>query len=435
MKLICTIDTPEARRLAQAQAGTPVLLYHAKRAGVGSVGNPIRLDLRRWPDKVTQEALDLLSVALAVTAGDRLVRRDQTADKWTRDIDLVIPVSNPDRWTSIVPALLELLGFLTGDRWTLHFVGGGMTVHQLYDRRREWRRPARPAGDCVCLFSGGMDSFLGAAELVHKNRQPILVSHYQPGEQRLQGNLRETLGIRAANHFATNPNPVAVKGKLDTQQRARSFLFVALAAAIGSASIRLRSEDDRFDLFIPENGFIALNAPLSPARSSSCSTRTVHPRTVTWMRTILEQAGVPARLINPYAEETKGTITTRVVAAVPAVAARLSDTISCGAYRRNKYQQCGYCIPCLIRRAAFLAARQDDGTDYKVPSPAAAWRANPKWEQAEHLAAVEVALADEEAVLRRLRLTFKGVPLDQWATLEDVHTQGLHEVARVIQTL
>jgi hypothetical protein len=46
------------------------------------------------------------------------------------------------------------------------------------------------------------------------------------------------------------------------------------------------------------------------------------------------------------------------------LAAVASETVSCGHWKRFG-KQCGRCVPCLIRRAAFHAAGLSDGSDYQ----------------------------------------------------------------------
>jgi hypothetical protein len=43
-----------------------------------------------------------------------------------------------------------------------------------------------------------------------------------------------------------------------------------------------------------------------------------------------------------------------------------AETVSCGKWKRRN-QQCGRCVPCLIRRASLHAAGVPDGTDYQYP--------------------------------------------------------------------
>ena len=66
--------------------------------------------------------LDLLVLAAHVQAADtRISRSTESQDGWTREIRIVVPVSDPARWNTAIPLLQRLLNFLTGDRWTIGF--------------------------------------------------------------------------------------------------------------------------------------------------------------------------------------------------------------------------------------------------------------------------------------------------------------------------
>ena len=106
--------------------------------------------------------IDLLVLAAHVHAADtRISRTEQSQDSWTREIRLVVPVSDPARWDAAALTLRRSLDFLTGDRWTIGFRP----------------RPARfatiaqaappsliaPPFDSVSLFSGGLDSLIVCA--------------------------------------------------------------------------------------------------------------------------------------------------------------------------------------------------------------------------------------------------------------------------------
>jgi hypothetical protein len=66
--------------------------------------------------------IDLLVLAAHVHAADtRISRAEQSQDSWTREIRLVVPVSDPARWSCSTPTLKKSLDFLTGDRWTIGF--------------------------------------------------------------------------------------------------------------------------------------------------------------------------------------------------------------------------------------------------------------------------------------------------------------------------
>src|SRR5882762_7699665 len=66
--------------------------------------------------------IDLLVLAAHVQAADtRISRASESQDGWTREIRIVVPVSEPLRWNATTPLLRRLLNFLTGDRWSIGF--------------------------------------------------------------------------------------------------------------------------------------------------------------------------------------------------------------------------------------------------------------------------------------------------------------------------
>src|ERR1039457_5656569 len=68
----------------------------------------------------TEVGLDLLVVAAQVHAADtRTSRQTESQDSWTREIRLVVPVSDIARWANATGFLHRMLNFLTGDRWTI----------------------------------------------------------------------------------------------------------------------------------------------------------------------------------------------------------------------------------------------------------------------------------------------------------------------------
>ena len=64
---------------------------------------------------------ELLRLAAGAYCADKLALRRLTPDRWTRELLLDVPVSNPTQWQTVSTVLTEALDFLTGDRWTLAF--------------------------------------------------------------------------------------------------------------------------------------------------------------------------------------------------------------------------------------------------------------------------------------------------------------------------
>lgn len=63
----------------------------------------------------------------AVYASDVAVLRKNSADGWTRQIELDITLNDPVPWEANKAIAEEMLRVLSGDFWTLHFLHGGPT--------------------------------------------------------------------------------------------------------------------------------------------------------------------------------------------------------------------------------------------------------------------------------------------------------------------
>jgi hypothetical protein len=100
-------------------------------------------------------SVDLLVLAAHIHAADtRISRNTESQDNWTREIRLVVPVSDVARWTSVSGLLQQMLNFLTGDRWSFDF-----RVRPKGFDRIVAPLPlvvAKPPFDGVSLFSGGL---------------------------------------------------------------------------------------------------------------------------------------------------------------------------------------------------------------------------------------------------------------------------------------
>jgi hypothetical protein len=126
---------------------------------------------------------------------------------------------------------------------------------------------------------------------------------------------------------------------------------------IGNAVLAASFLGDGTPIVIPENGAIALNYPLTPARKGSLSTRTVHPHYIAVLGSVLDALGLRYPLINPYSLNTKGEMLQECKN--PALLqSTYADSASCGKRGHKEYwedkhsRQCGACVPCIYRRAA-----------------------------------------------------------------------------------
>lgn len=340
-----------------------VALYEAPASpGVPRIGGPILEAVRRLGVTPSAVSFDLLTVALAVTAADTFIRRAVASDVgWGRELHLSVPVGNPDALSAVSPLLREALGFLTGDRWRFEFREGGIAPPA---PMRHGAALNLRGVDSVSLFSGGLDSAIGVLDLVEQELHPLLVSHAYPADARKQIAIRHS-AFPSLPRFAANLRPCwPGSGGFDTTMRGRSFNFLALAAV--ASSVVAETSGNQVRLVVPENGFIAVNAPLSKRRIGSLSTRTTHPHFLRLMQGLFDTLGVPAHIDNPYEFRTKGEMVQqwRRSNAFSAIAA---ETVSCGKWKR-RHVQCGRCVPCLIRRASFHAASLPDPTPrYESP--------------------------------------------------------------------
>jgi hypothetical protein len=321
--------------------------------------------------RAAERAIDLVVLAALVNAGDTGVSRSINAqDGWTREIDLYVPVSAPEVWNNERRHVETLLKFLTGDRWRMLFRGRTDRTAALAVQ------PKRLAIDGlteVSLLSGGLDSLIGAIDTLADGKRPLFVSHYWDAETakaqtyilgmlQKQFTDQEIKSLRVRLGFDKNHLDT---GETEETQRGRSFLFYALAALAASAFDRSAAVN------IPENGLIALNVPLDPLRFGALSTRTAHPHFIAGMKRLAGAIGLSVGFSNPYRHMTKGEMVadcadraflTKVV----------GNSMSCSSpakarYKRLSPRHCGYCVPCLIRRASLRAGLGvDDPTLYTV---------------------------------------------------------------------
>ena len=323
---------------------------------------------------VPQPNIEFVRLAAAVVTADRSLPRQRQGSNWSqRQFELSIPVADPTQWQPIRERLQKLLGFLSGDEWTLGFAATQSPSETIA------AAPVQPPERAV-LLSGGADSAIGALmSRIELGEEPqALVSHFGPtilrpiqseiaaqiaaalpGEQ-----LHRQINFTRRNHQI---NGAAFANEYST--RARSLLFLALGLAVASVY--------GVPLWVPENGFASLNPPLGPDRRGSLSTRTTHPRLLAELPTLLAEIGVHADLANPFDKVTKGEMFRQAGDAIGDNAASnlLSSTHSCAHTGHRTLGlslrlQCGVCFGCTVRRAAFAASGLTDRTEYLTGLPA-----------------------------------------------------------------
>jgi hypothetical protein len=186
---------------------------------------------------------------------------------------------------------------------------------------------------------------------------------------------------------------------------------------------------------VPENGFIGINVPLIPARSGSLSTRTTHPLFVRLLSEIAMAVGVTNPIVNPLRMQTKGeALATCLRPDLLATTAPMS--VSCAHPTAGRWQRrpgpCGYCYPCLIRRASMHVVGLDDGADYVVDVLT----------DRDFLDSASVRPASLRATLAAIRrgsrptdiLRNGPAPIEGLMALADLHSRGLAELETWLRT-
>lgn len=316
-------------------------------------------------------SLDLCEIAAYVYLGDKAVPRGRY-EKWTRNLSYLIPVRNPELWDSVKEILINTLASLSGDNIEFNFVPKANLKYR-EDPSRLSKSPSFPESDCSCLFSGGLDSFAGAAYLIQEGRRPLFTSHYAGGSLKsVQGGLMTALRNGFGKDFhhcqyrvtsrpnKRTPNKYVCK---ESSHRARSFLFMSFATV--AAALRGLS-----DIFICENGVLSLNVPISDARKGSRSTRHAHPLFLfqfnQLINTLYERR---FNIQNPFFFWTKGE-EVKLLGATN-LYPMIKDTVTCWGYpnqtlRYPNSNHCGYCLPCIIRRISLITSEMEVYDDQYV---------------------------------------------------------------------
>lgn len=325
------------------------------------------------PRDFRREALDMLYISMMVFYADRKIRRSVQDDAWTRHIELHLPVLCLQKWDDNKETLTRALNFLTGDKWTLQFRNRSALTDEEshYKRAKHFYRNSVNSidTDTFCMLSGGLDSFIGAINLLTMGKRPIFVGNYNGGkgvsiyQNQVIRSLSSHFGISADYFFQFFAAP---RVGIEDSTRSRSILFFAHAIILASGM------GHHIELCIPENGVISLNIPLTVHRLGSLSTRTTHPYFISLLQRLLDGLDLDIKLTNPFQFQTKGEMMVNCLDR-QYLDSNYHLTMSCshpdqGRFKRDpKPSHCGVCLPCTIRRAAILKAGLVDSSSYRDP--------------------------------------------------------------------
>jgi hypothetical protein len=386
-----------------------------------------------------EDALDLLFVGAAVFGADTHISREQTSQNgWTREISLSLPVSDLERWNAIAPTLERTLRFLSGDYWSVSFRKRPAGIAKQVKLAKGKRTIDF---SCVSLFSGGLDSHIGAIDRLEDKHNPILVSHsWVTGASHHQQvclhKLKEAYPKRILHlpgriGFSAEAMPGATK---ENSERSRSFLFFSMAAVAASAL------GDGTTIYVPENGLISLNVPIDHLRLGSLSTRTTHPFVIARFNEILGSLGISAQLKNPYAFRTKGEMVGRC-ANLALLSKTITETMSCSSPGKRRWAglspgHCGHCVPCIIRRASLQDVAGGDPTIYAL-SDLRARKLDCNKAEGDHIRSFQLAIGKLGASMSRARVIIRkpGSLQDSEHAIDElagVFCRGIGEIERLL---
>ena len=383
--------------------------------------------LYQFPNFFSTEALDLFYISLMVYYADRKVLRKDSYDAWTRRFKIHMPVLELEKWNHNKDLLEETLAFLSGDIWKFEFRERNYNeVEKIFLKGFE-RTKKKYSPKEFCMLSGGLDSFIGAIDLLNDEKDIVFVSHYGGGKGVLQ--YQEKLKIQLKNKFMLNDNQflnfyaAPIKGVEDTT-RTRSFMFFAHAIILASGVGK------KMTLYIPENGLISLNIPLTNTRLGTSSTRTTHPYYMKSLQLLLDSLGIDVKLKNPYQFFTKGEMIENCKS--PSfLENNIDNTMSCSSPDQGRFNgettpsHCGTCLPCIIRRASIKRAYGTDKSyyrdkDFKTP------------QAINELKSYKISLLEFKDDNSKFKIQESGPINSDFANFAILYKRGMKELASVI---
>jgi hypothetical protein len=402
------------------------------RANVGFFGRTLPADVKRAGLEPSELLWDFAIIALSIAAADNAFnRKAESADGWTREIEVSICLNQPLIWLEHREKLESTFRFLTGDFWKLIFLAGG-------------ERPPKPNktqqknydADCVSLLSGGVDSLVGAIDLTASKRKPLFVSQIVAGDSDFQRTIASKLGAKE-RHLQWSFNSTSQHSN-EGSTRGRSIVFFAYAL-LASCAIDLKSKK-RITIYVPENGFISLNVALNSTRLGSLSTKTTHPFYLKGLQEVWTAVGIPVELCFPkdYQFRTKGELLSECLDQ-STLQDLIPETTSCGRYGTYNKTHCGRCIPCLVRRAAFLGAEQSDTTApskntnkiYHFENLRLAYKDKSSLDI--RAAAAACLLAQEKGIERIIGGALSRIPTGSRSKYAGVVERGLNEIGELLK--
>jgi len=355
---------------------------------------------------------DWIDIALALYLADRLALRQDFGDRrrslqWGRVLEIKVAVRKLEIWrrSDIAESLVRVLRYLTEDDWRLEFVprtgAGRISECQGFLFSSAPPRPVR-----VALYSGGLDSFAGAAHQLSDCPGDSFVfvsgvthTRQRSGQRQQLAALSRTFGrqiwhvaVPYGFHWARSFR----RHREEASQRTRGFLFLTLGITTALAT-NVR------ELYVYENGVGAINLPYDGTQIGTANSRAIHPVTLRRMEAFVQNLVGPGfRISNPFLFSTKAEICRHPP--VQGLREHIPLTFSCDGFpvRARGRAQCGSCTSCILRRVSLERAGLSsfDRTGYLNDLPVASGVAGKRQRDVLHTMAwqahrIRAALAKE----------------------------------------
>ncbi len=306
---------------------------------------------------------DLLDLALAIHAVDRLIKRDLDTPL---SFDIRLPVRNFDifKKDEVFNFLTSTLNWYTNDSWHFHFLKRDVPYrHVEVQPQLPWS--SLPQKNDVLLWSGGLDSLSGLYTKLISDPESYFV---------LVGTGSNSLVIKKQKLIADKlnqlfPNRISLiqipyrwrktsQSPKNFAQRSRGLVFmligIACAHHIGKESLSLY-----------ENGIGAINLPYTKGEVGLDQAKSVHPLSLLHVSQLASAIlNTPFHITNPFWLWTKAQMVESLINIDGKELIALSS--SCDRVRRlqNGLTQCGICTSCLLRRQSLSTLGFNDTTNY-----------------------------------------------------------------------
>ncbi len=307
---------------------------------------------------------DLLDLAIAVHAADRLIKRNTNTPLSFR---VKLPVRNFDTFvrSDVYGLLTSVLEWYTNDCWHFEFSKRELSGRDVeIQAQLPWDIP--PSNIEIALWSGGLDSLSGLSTRLLSNSESyhVLVgtgsnSYVLKRQRRIASEVNRLITNRTSLiqiPYRWHKTPLLQK---NFSQRSRGFVFMLIGAACAH-HMKCNS------LFIYENGIGAINLPYSKAEVGLDQAKSVHPLSLLRVGKLVSSiVGVPFKFVNPFWLQTKAQMNESLFKEDLVELITLSS--SCDRIHRLKkgITQCGVCTSCLLRRQSLTVLGLDDSASYK----------------------------------------------------------------------